>query len=95
MTADLLEEFRFRVAGTDQGRAAARRTRALAQVIRSVLPERTVLGACATESVQDREVSPATEEEIRAAALQYVRKISGFAKPSLQRPLFHLGGVRL
>ena len=25
---------------------------------------------------------PATEEEIRAAALQYVRKISGFAKPS-------------
>jgi hypothetical protein len=25
---------------------------------------------------------PATEEEIRGAALQYVRKISGFAKPS-------------
>jgi len=25
---------------------------------------------------------PATQEEIRAAALQYVRKISGFAKPS-------------
>lgn len=25
---------------------------------------------------------PATEEEIRAAALQYVRKISGFARPS-------------
>ncbi|MEM7284409.1 MAG: DUF2277 domain-containing protein [Pseudomonadota bacterium] len=25
---------------------------------------------------------PATEEEIQAAALQYVRKISGFAKPS-------------
>lgn len=25
---------------------------------------------------------PATDEEIRAAALQYVRKISGFAKPS-------------
>lgn len=25
---------------------------------------------------------PATEEEIRAAALQFVRKISGFAKPS-------------
>lgn len=25
---------------------------------------------------------PATEEEIRAAALQYVRKISGFHKPS-------------
>ena len=26
---------------------------------------------------------PATEEEVRASALQYVRKISGFAKPSL------------
>ncbi len=25
---------------------------------------------------------PVTDEEIRAAALQYVRKISGFAKPS-------------
>jgi hypothetical protein len=27
-------------------------------------------------------VPPATEEEIHAAALQYVRKISGFNKPS-------------
>lgn len=25
---------------------------------------------------------PATEEEIRAAAAQYVRKVSGFARPS-------------
>ena len=25
---------------------------------------------------------PATEDEIRAAALQFVRKVSGFAKPS-------------
>ena len=25
---------------------------------------------------------PATEDEIRASALQYVRKISGFSKPS-------------
>jgi hypothetical protein len=25
---------------------------------------------------------PATEEEVRASALQYVRKVSGFAKPS-------------
>jgi hypothetical protein len=25
---------------------------------------------------------PATEEELRAAALQYVRKVSGYAKPS-------------
>jgi hypothetical protein len=26
---------------------------------------------------------PATDEEIRAAALQFVRKVSGFTKPSL------------
>ena len=26
---------------------------------------------------------PATDEEVRSAALQYVRKISGFTKPSL------------
>jgi hypothetical protein len=26
---------------------------------------------------------PATEEEVRAAALQYVRKISGFTNPSM------------
>ena len=26
---------------------------------------------------------PTTDEEVRAAALQYVRKISGFTKPSL------------
>jgi hypothetical protein len=26
---------------------------------------------------------PATDDEVRAAALQYVRKISGFTKPSL------------
>lgn len=25
---------------------------------------------------------PATDEEVRSAALQYVRKVSGFAKPS-------------
>lgn len=27
-------------------------------------------------------VPPATDEEMRAAALQYVRKVAGFAKPS-------------
>lgn len=27
-------------------------------------------------------VPPATEEEVRAAALQFVRKVSGFQKPS-------------
>ncbi len=29
-----------------------------------------------------REESPATEEDIRAAALQFVRKVSGYRKPS-------------
>ncbi len=33
---------------------------------------------------------PATEEEVRAAALQYVRKISGTAKPSkANEAVFH------
>lgn len=33
---------------------------------------------------------PATEEEIRAAALQFVRKVSGFNKPSqANEPAFH------
>ena len=27
---------------------------------------------------------PATDEEVRAASIQFVRKISGFTKPSLQ-----------
>lgn len=32
----------------------------------------------------------ATEEEIRAAALQFVRKISGYSKPSMANaPAFH------
>lgn len=32
---------------------------------------------------------PATEAEVQAAALQYVKKISGFAKPSLaNKPAF-------
>jgi hypothetical protein len=33
---------------------------------------------------------PVTDEEIRAASLQFVRKISGFAKPSkANEPVFH------
>jgi hypothetical protein len=33
---------------------------------------------------------PASEEEVRAAALQYVRKISGFNKPSkVNEAVFH------
>jgi hypothetical protein len=32
---------------------------------------------------------PATEEEIRASALQFVRKLSGFARPSqINQPVF-------
>lgn len=35
---------------------------------------------------------PATEDEIRAAALQFVRKISGFSKPShANEAAFNLG----
>ncbi|MDR9451811.1 MAG: DUF2277 domain-containing protein [Acidimicrobiia bacterium] len=37
---------------------------------------------------------PATEEEIRAAALQYVRKVSGFRQPSrLNADVFELEQV--
>ena len=39
--------------------------------------------ACAATSAQLYNFEPpATEDEVRAAALQYVRKISGFTKPS-------------
>ena len=38
---------------------------------------------------------PATEEEIRASALQFVRKLSGFAKPSrANEAAFEPGGGR-
>ncbi|HUE98656.1 MAG TPA: DUF2277 domain-containing protein [Anaerolineales bacterium] len=33
------------------------------------------------KQLRNREI-PATEEEIRAAALQFVRKVSGYRKPS-------------
>ncbi|HEX6584877.1 MAG TPA: DUF2277 domain-containing protein [Thermoleophilaceae bacterium] len=42
---------------------------------------------------------PATEDEIRASALQYVRKISGFSKPSqanteaFERAVDHVAAV--
>jgi hypothetical protein len=36
---------------------------------------------------------PVTEEEIRAASLQYVRKISGFAKPSKANEAAFLAAV--
>lgn len=36
---------------------------------------------------------PATEEEVRAAALQYVRKISGFSKPSRANEEVFFGAV--
>jgi hypothetical protein len=36
---------------------------------------------------------PATEEEVHAAALQYVRKISGFSKPSRANEEAFFGAV--
>ncbi len=35
---------------------------------------------------------PATDEEIEAASLQFVRKLSGFNKPSLTERLSRLDG---
>jgi hypothetical protein len=37
---------------------------------------------CRSIKTLRREDEPATEEEIRAAALQFVRKVSGYRKPS-------------
>jgi len=36
---------------------------------------------------------PATEEEVRAAATQFVRKVSGFSKPSQQNEAAFLAAV--
>jgi hypothetical protein len=37
---------------------------------------------CRSIKTLRRQTEPATEEEIRAAALQFVRKVSGFREPS-------------
>ena len=37
--------------------------------------------------------TPVTEEEVRAASLQFVRKISGFTKPSMANEEAFLGAV--
>jgi len=37
---------------------------------------------CRSIKTLRREEDPATEEEIRAAALQFVRKVSGYRQPS-------------
>jgi hypothetical protein len=37
---------------------------------------------CRSIKTLRREDEPATEDEIRAAALQFVRKVSGFRQPS-------------
>ena len=37
---------------------------------------------CRSIKTLRRPAEPATEEEIRAAALQFVRKVSGFREPS-------------
>lgn len=39
---------------------------------------------CRSIKTLRREEEPATEEEIRAAALQFVRKVSGYRQPSLR-----------
>jgi hypothetical protein len=39
-------------------------------------------GMCRSIKTLRREEEPATEEEIRAAALQFVRKVSGYRQPS-------------
>ena len=36
---------------------------------------------------------PATEEEVRAASLQFVRKVTGFSKPSQQNEAAFLAAV--
>jgi hypothetical protein len=43
---------------------------------------RTLWGMCRNIRTLYNFEPPATEDEVRAAALQYVRKISGFTKPS-------------
>jgi hypothetical protein len=37
---------------------------------------------CRSIKTLRREADPATDDEIRAAALQFVRKVSGYRKPS-------------
>ena len=39
-------------------------------------------GMCRSIKTLRREDEPATEDEIRAAALQFVRKVSGYRQPS-------------
>ena len=40
------------------------------------------MGMCRSIKTLRRAEEPATDEEIRAAALQFVRKVSGYRKPS-------------
>jgi hypothetical protein len=40
------------------------------------------VAVCRSIKTLRRKEEPATEEEIRAAALQFVRKVSGFRQPS-------------
>jgi hypothetical protein len=43
---------------------------------------RKVLGVCRSIKTLRRREEPASEEEIEAAARQFVRKVSGFQRPS-------------
>ena len=40
------------------------------------------MGMCRSIKTLRRPAEPATDEEIRAAALQFVRKVSGYRQPS-------------
>lgn len=42
----------------------------------------TVVGMCRSIKTLRRPEEPATDEEIRAAARQFVRKVSGYREPS-------------
>jgi hypothetical protein len=46
-----------------------------------------VIAVCRNIKVLFNFEPPATDDEVRAAALQYVRKISGYAKPSAENAI--------
>ena len=53
----------------------------LAHYFIEVIAEKEVSMCRSIKTLRNAEI-PATQEEIRAAALQYVRKVSGYRKPS-------------
>jgi hypothetical protein len=55
------------------------------------LPEETIM--CRNIRTLFNFEPPATEEEVRAASLQFVRKVTGFSKPSQQNEAAFLAAV--